>query len=417
MKVLWITNILFPEAEEILTGNGVHKSSGGWMIGAAEALLTNIEVELYVATVSRLVTELKTLNGKSITYYVIPYGKGNEKINKAYIPYWKLINDNIKPDIVHIHGTEYSHGYSYILACGNDNVVVSIQGLVSACAQYYYCGMSLRDIIYNISLRDIVKRTHLLVHKAYQNRAKCEIMLLRSVNHVIGRTSWDKARTWSINSKAKYHFCNEILRTEFYTGNEWSIQNCDLHSIFFSQAGYPIKGLHQVLKAIKIVREHYPDAKLRIAGNDIVNVKFWQLSSYAKYIRSLIKSLSLEDCVTFTGRLSAIQMKEEYLKCNVFVSASSIENSSNSLGEAQILGVPCVASYVGGIPDMMSESQEYLYRYEEVESLAYIICKVFDDYNVTIKEAMRRAQYRHDSIKNTQNLLGIYHDILSDSHE
>lgn len=39
MKILWITNILFPEARVLLTGRGELKSSGGWMLGAAEALL------------------------------------------------------------------------------------------------------------------------------------------------------------------------------------------------------------------------------------------------------------------------------------------------------------------------------------------------------------------------------------------
>ena len=42
-------------------------------------------------------------------------------------------------------------------------------------------------------------------------------------------------------------------------------------------------------------------------------------------------------------------MIEEYLKANVFLSPSVIENESNSICEAMILGVPVVASFVGGI--------------------------------------------------------------------
>ena len=41
----------------LLTGKGELKSSGGWMLGAAEALLNNDENELFVATVSQDVTE------------------------------------------------------------------------------------------------------------------------------------------------------------------------------------------------------------------------------------------------------------------------------------------------------------------------------------------------------------------------
>ena len=67
-------------------------------------------------------------------------------------------------------------------------------------------------------------------------------------------------------------------------------------------------------------------------------------------IMSYMRIRELEDKVSFLGPLNAEQMKAEYLRSNVFLCPSSIENSPNSLGEAQMLGVPCVASYVGGIP-------------------------------------------------------------------
>ena len=59
MKVLWITNILFPEVEQILTGSGELKSTGGWMLGMANALINSGKVELFVATVSKKTRVLK----------------------------------------------------------------------------------------------------------------------------------------------------------------------------------------------------------------------------------------------------------------------------------------------------------------------------------------------------------------------
>ena len=49
-------------------------------------------------------------------------------------------------------------------------------------------------------------------------------------------------------------------------------------------------------------------------------------------------------------------MLEEYLKAHVYILPSTIENSSNSLSEAMLLGVPSVASYVGGTPDLLRTS-------------------------------------------------------------
>lgn len=416
MNILWITNILFPEAEQMLTGIGELRSSGGWMLGAANALLQNCKIELAVASVSEKVKKLTKIKGKQIIYYILPKGKGNEKINMDYCSYWQQISKELNPDIVHIHGTEYSHGYAYMVACGCDNVVISIQGLTSAYYYYYYYGMTKMDIYKNMTFRDFLRGSVLKDQELFKQRSVYEIEMLKMAKYVIGRTSWDKARVWAINPNAEYHFCNETLRAEFYDGSEWSYGKCNKHSIFLSQAGYPIKGLHQVLKAMPLILRHYPDAQVRIAGADITRTtsigEKLKLSGYGKYIKSLIKIYALDGKITFTGKLNAEQMKHEYLASNVFVCPSTIENSPNSLGEAQILGVPCVASYVGGIPDMMKENEDNLYRFEEVEILAKKVCKVFT--NVEKQSNMiLTATKRHNPSINSRQLYSIYQSIIN----
>ena len=124
MKILWITNIVFPEVQAKLIGIDDFKSSGGWMLGAANALISRNEIHLFVASVSPLVEKLTRIDGDKIVYYVIPYGKGNLKQNAEYQLYWKQISSEVVPDVVHIHGTEFSHGHAYMNACGCDNVVI-----------------------------------------------------------------------------------------------------------------------------------------------------------------------------------------------------------------------------------------------------------------------------------------------------
>ena len=63
MKILWITNILFPEVLDKLGSGGELKSSGGWMLGSAKALLDHPEITLYVASVSSRVRELTRIDG------------------------------------------------------------------------------------------------------------------------------------------------------------------------------------------------------------------------------------------------------------------------------------------------------------------------------------------------------------------
>ena len=420
MKILWITNILFPEAEQLLTGFGELKDSGDWMLGAADALLQNESLELYVASVSTKVKNLVTIKGKKITYFVLPMGKGNQDFNMSYCKYWLRVRDVINPDVVHIHGTEFSHGYAYMKACGCENVVISIQGLTSAYYYYYYYGLTKADVYRNLTFRDLLRGSIIHGQKVFMRRAKYEVEMLKMAKHIIGRTSWDRAHTWGINPDAKYHFCNETLRQEFYDGSKWVYDKCDKHTIFLSQAAYPIKGLHMVLKAMPIILRHYPDTSIRIAGSDITKSftlsEKLRLSGYGRYIKNLIKNNRIEDKVFFTGHLNGEQMKNEYLRANVFICPSTIENSPNSLGEAQIIGTPCIASYVGGIPDMMKGNENNLYRFEEMEMLAEKVCRVFADADNQVDMRIVSAE-RHNPNLNCVKLYSVYKLIKNEYYD
>lgn len=419
MKVLWITNFLFPEAEEVLNGSLKGNPFGGWMTSAAKQLAMQPDVDLAIASVSRLVDDLRSVSCGKLLYFVIPMGKGNESINYDYNHYWTIIYEDFKPDVIHIHGSEYSHGLSFVEACGFEHVIVSIQGMISDCHSYYLAGIPSFEYLINTTARDLVKGTVFCEKRRIKKRSRYEVELLRSVKHIIGRTTWDRVHSLAINPDATYHFCNETLRSSFYSSH-WSYRNCIPHTIFLAQASYPLKGAHQVLKALPAVLEKYPDAKVHIAGVDITRPGGFfnrlKLSSYGRIIRKLIRKSRLGDSVFFHGPLNESEMVRQYLSSNVFISPSSIENSPNSLCEAQLLGVPCIASFVGGIPDLIPDSESgYLYRFEDVDVLSYYICKVFEESQSRTYDVMRSiAMERHDPGKNVQSLLGIYNRVIAE---
>ncbi len=417
MRVLWISNIVFPEAQSFLTGDCVSASSGGWMLGAAKALIEQPSIELTVAAPSNAVCSLTELRGERIRYFLFPLGKGNIRKNNEYGRYWRIINDTVQPNVVHIHGTEFSHGLAYVDECGARNVVVSIQGLTSEIARFYSRGLSLSQIIRNMTFGDILRGSIFRDVSKYKQRGRFEIELIEKVNHCIGRTCFDESHIKAINNSIRYYFCNETLRDEFYS-DHWQYNKCTPHTIFLSQATSPLKGLHFLLNALAIVKKYYHDVQLHVAGIDITARKhtlrgIYAYSGYGKYIKHLIRSNNLQDNVFFTGPLSSAQMKEALLNTNVFVCASTIENSPNSLGEAQIIGVPCVSSFVGGVPDMIPNEQcGLLYRCEDVQVLAFLICKVFKESSMFDNTEMRRiAKERHNPLDNASRLIAIYNSI------
>ena len=95
---------------------------------------------------------------------------------------------------------------------------------------------------------------------------------------------------------------------------------------------------------------------------------------------------------------------------------SAIENSPNSLCEAQILGVPVVASYCGGTPTLVEDGMTgYLYRYEEFEQLAQLVMRMFACTNFTSLSAneQQAAKARHDRQANVERLIQIYNKFVS----
>jgi glycosyltransferase involved in cell wall biosynthesis len=414
MRVLWITNTIFPAACKEL---GISLPFvGGWMYSGMEHLVkTYKNIEIGVASLYSG-RSLKTIHSGGVTYFLLPRSTSKYLYDQKLEAHWSEVQMLFKPDLVHIHGSEYPYGLAYVNACGRENVVVSVQGLVSVIERYYLGGIEEKDLNRNKTLRDWVKHDSVLQQRLrMQKQGEYEKLLIGKIHHVIGRTSWDKAHVRALNSGAYYHFCNETLRNEFYK-HKWQQNTCKKHQILLSQSYYPLKGLHQVIKALPLILKYYPDTKVVVTGDDFIqNKKAWRMKGYAKYIRTLMKNSGVEGKIIFTGVLPEKEMCEKYLESNVFVCPSSIENSSNSIGEAQLLGVPCVASFVGGTADMIThEETGLLYRFEEVEMLAEAVFRIFSDADLArllSENGIIAARQRHDRQQNVENLYTIYQEV------
>lgn len=415
MKILWITNCLFPEAISLLSGKpAFSKASGGWLLAAAEELITKYSLSLVVVSVTPQVKKMTRLTGEKIIYYALPC-KRERKYHKIFEQMWRDIVEYEKPDVVHIHGMEFLHGLAYLRAGIGLPTILSIQGIPSAIGEAFTQGMSIKDIYSNLSLIDLLFAGSLYKQgKTYTKLGETvEPEYLKRVDLILGRTSFDQARVAAVTSLKKYRTVQESLRSVFYSSEKWSYERCRPYSIFLSQGHYPIKGLHQVIKAIAILKQKYPTILLRIAGPNIMRVPWYKKSSYARFIDKLISKFKLEDNILFIGELDAAEMKHEYLSVNLYLCASSIENSPNSLGEAQILGVPCIAAFSGGIPDFIPNSASgKMYNFIDYIKLAYIIDQEFqssDSFDNT--EQISLATKRHQREGNAEVIMAIYEEL------
>ncbi|MEZ3463491.1 MAG: glycosyltransferase family 4 protein [Lachnospiraceae bacterium] len=403
MRVLWVCNISIMQ-----TKKNVYAWCGGWMTATAELLAERTDIELvvcYPQSESETLLEQKRGKIQYCGFYVVDRNEYNAELEKVF----GRINRKYTPDIVHIFGTEFPHSLPAVRVW-KEKAVISIQGLIGVYAKHYFTGIPAK-IVYrqNFGGGSIYKGM-----LGLRKRGKYEYKAIQCARNIIGRTDWDYACIQLIHSNVSYFNCNEILRDCFYSG-EWEYSQCKKHSILISQADYPVKGFHIFLRALKLIKKKYSDVEVIVAGCPLgIEQKEWD--SYANYILGLLEKWHLRKNVRFIGTQSDQKMKEQFLRAHVFVLPSLIENSPNSLGEAMLLGVPCVASDVGGVGSLMRHGEEgFVYQVDAEYMLAYYVEKIFEDPRLAEKfsvNARKHAKITHDRESNLKELLGIYKKVL-----
>lgn len=377
MKIMWICNFVpsFIAQQEDLPVTCM----GGWVESLVKAVGSS-DISVAIACFCGSTSVLQKGTAEGIAYYLIP--EDDEKNLKAALRH--AINE-IEPDIMHVWGTEYRNALHAVKVFDNpDKTIVHIQGVCSAIALHYCNG-----IPYNVQIRctlkDMLRGSNILQSKLKMKKAgDYEKEILQNVSHVIGRTEFDRACTKLMNSNIQYHYCGEALRREFLESATWNARDCEKHTVFVSQASYPVKGLHIALRGFAILKGLYPDLKVYIAGNKIEQSPILRerlrQTYYDRYILRIIMKLGLLDTIEFIGLQSGLVIAEHLRKANAYLLCSVIENSPNSLQEAMCVGTPAVVADVGGVKSFVQhEDTGLLYQCDAYYMMAYHLQRIFDD--------------------------------------
>lgn len=423
MNILWMCNIklnlIKTEEERRVTSF----FGGGWMEALARMIIDENQDRLVICYPQFSDKEIEHGFDGNLSHWGIKLQKAQLdrcKYNHGHvIKQFQNIIEKENIDIIHIHGSEYPYSYDLFQAakkCGlEDRVVLSIQGLIEPYAKAF-CNTLPQRLFRRATLSEMKNSCSLRsIQKSFYKRAEYEAKLLCEIQNVMGRTDWDYAYSFFANPNVNYFKCNETLRSSFYDGR-WSIEKCERHSIIISQASSPLKGFHMFLETANELRRLYPDLKVYVTGTDIFSAGFVRGNTYGLYIKKLIKKMHLDTHIEFVGTVDENEMKEYMLRANVFVSPSAIENSPNSLGEAMLLGLPCVCSDVGGVKSMMQHGSEgYVYPFADPVLAAYYIMRIFEDdqlANGLSKMAKNRAMRTHNGSDNYLALVSAYKKII-----
>ena len=404
MRVLWFTNTPSCYMSERGGYNG-----GGWLTSLESELSRHSNIELGISFLMNGQPEVVEKNG--VKYYPISrkntglfnklHGEEDKTILKGCL---KCIN-LFKPDIINVYGTERC--FSLVKELTNVPVVVHIQGLLIPYVNAFFppAISFVKYIFSNNSLRGIISRI-LQYNNTYVKGAIREKKILRLCKHYIGRTPWDKNLIELYNPNASYYYGSEILRPAFYK-TEGRLNRPKTLSIVTTISDIPYKGFDVILKCSEILKaELKVDFEWNVFGNFNVNNK-------GKKIRKQLE----ENHVILRGVADATTLIEYLTKCTCFVYPSYIDNSPNSVCEAQILGCPVIAQYVGGVPSLIEHGVTgILVPANDPYQMAIYIKRLYDDNVLNNKigfAARNKALERHNPSVIADNLIRIYKQILN----
>ena len=414
MKVLWFS--VTPSKPDKNGGeNGL-----GW-IGALLRVISNCnQVELGIAYKNQKEHTLTDESINGIKYYSIgyriPFYKALFKdINPKYEDEillgecLKVIND-FNPDIIHIFGSEWCYGL--LSERTSVPVVIHMQGSwIAYLHTTFPSGVKYYQTIVT-RWYDIKLWIRYFKNVRYnKNIIEREKKVLKCTTNFMGRTHWDYMLCKLFSPNSNYYFCNEALRDSFInTSIRWSLKKRKnkVFTTVSSSAG--IKGYDVILRTAQLIRENYPtlDFQWRLIG-----INSYQLSKYEKFVGIKAKEVN----IVALGNKTATEMITELIDSDIFVHCSYMDNSPNSICEAQYLGMPIVCTAPGGVRDLFSDdyNKYCLLPIDDPFYLAYEITNtIFDDNKMKemSDKNFNKARERHNDSFIQEQLLSTYTAII-----
>lgn len=162
------------------------------------------------------------------------------------------------------------------------------------------------------------------------------------------------------------------------------------------------KGLDDLIKSLPLIAKKIPDIKLVMIGD----------GNMRSELMFLVKELGVAERVRFMGALPNEQAMRQVAHSSVFVLPSLGEGLGIVILEAQALGIPVVATNIGGIPDCVKDgSTGLLVPIKNPEAIAEAVIKILENQSLanTLVENAKKELYRFDWQRIAEQYADIYH--------
>jgi len=389
MKVAWVCYYpahLIPDRENLLRDRTRHPVP--WVSLQAPLVARTPGIELHVITVGRHYPTDDHFSHDGISFHflkvpLVPRVLLWYQVDRVRV---RQCLRNINPDVVHGFGTE--SGYGYAAASSHYPSVIMMQGLQSE--------------IFGAMGNSRWRQPHLVIPLTLER------LTVKLGRNFICETSFSERFVRRLNSTANIYRLRTPVRAEFFAV-ERNPPSDDVPVLLFVGTLLREKGLEVLLHSFADVLKVFPRAQLRIVGHSPF--------SYDRFLQSLLVRLKIQEHVVMCGFLNIKELVHHFAEASLLVLPSFMDTAPNVVAEAQVAGLPVVATNVGGIPEMIEPGVTgILVQQRAAESLTGGLLKLLRDCNLrkaiaTAARARSRAEYCPDH--QVAKLLDIYQTVLS----
>jgi len=394
------------------TGN-----SGTWLDAMAQRLVMTGEVRLCNVTMGMVKTPTRQDAGP-INQWIVPtttlgrFGLPNTHIVAGIT---KLVNE-VSPALVHVWGTESYWGLLTARRLIQYRAILEIQGLKEPYSRVFTGGLTEREQRACVGFKEIIKRRSIASsQRTFEMWSKYEREIIAGHSFITTQSPWVEAWVKVSNASARIFHTELALRKPFYNVKPWGPQK---DPVIFCSAAYPVpyKGIHDAVRALAILSSHFPNVRLRIAGE--LQSRGIRQDGYIAWVNRLATSLNVADQIDWLGALSAPKVVEELQCCSVMLMPSHCETYCVALAEALYLGVPAVSAHTGGTDWLARDESTALFFSPGDEVMcAYQLERILTDQGLAEKlsrNARASAIERNNAEAVVKHQLEIYQQVITE---
>ncbi|GAB3638272.1 hypothetical protein GCM10027422_38620 [Hymenobacter arcticus] len=386
LNILWLTTHPHPSTQE---------AGSPWIISLIDQLARRpTEIALTVLSTSAGMAapvEHFSTNGVRYIYLEVPARRAD--ILSLYRRRVAVLRDYVARhhhayDVVHVHGSE---AQLHVATAGIATpVLLSVQGIVW-------------EYLKVLPVADPMRRFLWLLASYY------ELRYLPPVRHVSCRTTWDSALSRRFSPGCEVHVNWEMIRPQFFALDCAAAPAPEpgRPHLLFMGGSQVMKGYREVLEAFDLIRQQQP-AKLIVVGQT-EPAHIW------RHIRRRgLTAIGPHD-LELRGMQAVADLPALLSGTFCLLHPSYMDNSPNTICEAQIAGLPVVATLVGGVGSLVAHERTGLAARLDPRDIADQVLRLCRDEPLRQRlshEARQVARTRHDPATITQRTLDIYRAML-----